>query len=646
MMLPVPFSSMGRAKTWLARIAPVRLVSRMAAHSSSGTSRLGVRLVRPAAFKRMSTLPNACRTASRSFSRDARSVTSEGTRRLRRPLASTALAVSSTTSARREVATTSAPASARPMAMARPRPEVPPRTTATLPARSRAASPTCALLKVVYGMPTLAENRSRFRWVVCALIFLATTVNYIDRQVLGILAPVLQKEIGWNEIEYGYIVMAFQAAYAIGLVLSGGLLDRFGTKLGYAVALVFWSLAAMAHAFARTPFGFGTARFALGLGEAANFPAAIKSVAEWFPKRERAFATGLFNSGTNIGAIVAPLVVPPLAAAYGWPSAFIVTGAIGLLWLVLWLPLYGPPETHPRVSPSELALIRSDPPEATVKVPWLSLLPYRQTWAFALGKFLTDPIWWFYLYWIPKFLNERHGITLTQMGPPLVAIYLIADVGSIGGGWLSSRLIKSGWSVNAARKRHDAALRAPRHPHRVRHPGEGRLVGGGHRRPGRGRPPGLLGQHLHPGLRHVPEAGGGLGGGHRRHGGSGGRDVHRHPRRLRAAVDGQLLRALRHRRRSLPRGHGRHPGSWPPASSPPRTSRLLPPERRRHDLFRRRRPTSVRPRRPRQKSRPPHAAAPSPAARAGQDPPGVAEAAPGAGAARAHAPPRRRPCGS
>lgn len=304
----------------------------------------------------------------------------------------------------------------------------------------------------MYGKATLPEARTRFRWVVCALIFLATTVNYIDRQILGILAPVLQKSIGWSEVQYGYIVMAFQAAYAIGLALSGRLLDRVGTRVGYAVALLFWSMAAMAHAFARTPFGFGAARFALGLGEAANFPAAIKSVAEWFPRRERAFATGLFNSGTNIGAIVAPLVVPPLAASYGWPSAFIVTGGIGLLWLALWLPMYGPPESHPRVSPAELALIRSDPPEPTVKVPWRSLLPYRQTWAFALGKFLTDPIWWFYLYWIPKFLNERHGITLLQMGPPLVSIYLIADVGSIAGGWLSSRLIQSGFTVNAARK--------------------------------------------------------------------------------------------------------------------------------------------------------------------------------------------------
>jgi MFS transporter, ACS family, aldohexuronate transporter len=306
----------------------------------------------------------------------------------------------------------------------------------------------------VYGKATLPapERPTRFRWVICGLIFLATTVNYVDRQVLGILAPVLQKEIGWSEIEYGNIVFAFSLAYAIGLLLSGPVLDRVGTRLGYAAALVFWSVAAMAHGLARTPLSFGVARFGLGLSEAANFPAAIKSVAEWFPRRERAFATGVFNSGTNIGAIVAPLVVPPLALAYGWPAAFLFTGAIGLLWLVLWLPLYGSPETHPRVSPAELALIRSDPEETTAKIPWLRLLPHRQTWAFALGKFLTDPIWWFYLYWIPKFLYDRHGIKLTEIGLPLVAIYLIADVGSIGGGWLSSRLIKSGWSVNAARK--------------------------------------------------------------------------------------------------------------------------------------------------------------------------------------------------
>lgn len=292
----------------------------------------------------------------------------------------------------------------------------------------------------------------RFRWVVCGLLFFATTVNYIDRQVLGILAPDLQRTIGWSESEYGYIVTAFQAAYALGLLVSGRLLDRFGTKLGYAAALVFWSLAAMAHALARTPFGFGVARFALGLGEAANFPAAIKSVAEWFPKKERAFATGLFNAGTNVGAIIAPAVVPWIALSFSWQWAFILTGAFGFSWLVLWFWLYEVPEKNRRLGKAEFDYIRSDPPEAATQVPWLSLLGYRQTWAFALGKFMTDPIWWFYLYWIPKFLHEQHGLTLSTLGPPLIAIYLIADVGSIGGGWLSSALIKRGWSINAARK--------------------------------------------------------------------------------------------------------------------------------------------------------------------------------------------------
>jgi ACS family hexuronate transporter-like MFS transporter len=291
-----------------------------------------------------------------------------------------------------------------------------------------------------------------FRWVVCALLFFGTTVNYIDRQVLGILAPELQRTIGWSEAEYGYIVTAFQAAYALGLLAAGRLLDRIGTKLGYAAALIFWSLAAMAHALARTPFGFGAARFALGLGEAANFPAAIKSVAEWFPKKERAFATGIFNAGTNVGAIVAPAVVPWIALSFSWQWAFILTGAFGFSWLILWFWLYEAPEKSHRLSPAEFAYIRSDPAEPVVHMPWLSLLGYRQTWVFAIGKFMTDPIWWFYLYWIPKFLNERHGITLSQMGPPLIAIYLIADVGSVGGGWLSSHLVKRGWSLNRARK--------------------------------------------------------------------------------------------------------------------------------------------------------------------------------------------------
>jgi MFS transporter, ACS family, hexuronate transporter len=297
-----------------------------------------------------------------------------------------------------------------------------------------------------------APKRGYVRWVVCVLLLFATTINYIDRQVLGILAPALQKEIGWSEVEYGYIVTAFQAAYAIGLLLVGRVLDVIGTKLGYAVAIVFWSFAAMAHALARTPFAFGAARFALGLGEAGNFPAAIKTIAEWFPKRERAFATGIFNSGSNVGAIVAPAIVPWIALTWSWQAAFLVTGAIGFLWLLLWLWLYQPPERHPRLGAAELAYIRSDPQEATTKVPWLRLAAVRQTWAFSIGKFLTDPVWWFYLYWIPKFLNEKHGLTLGQLGPPLIAIYVVADVGSIGGGWLSSRLIRRGWSINAARK--------------------------------------------------------------------------------------------------------------------------------------------------------------------------------------------------
>ncbi len=297
-----------------------------------------------------------------------------------------------------------------------------------------------------------ASRVGGYRWVVCALVFFATTVNYVDRQVLGILAPTLQRDIGWTEVQYGYIVTAFQAAYAIGLLVVGRLLDVLGTRIGYALSLAFWSVAAMAHAMARTPFGFGAARFALGLGESGNFPAAIKTVAEWFPRRQRALATGIFNAGTNVGAVIGPLAVPWLAVAYGWRWAFILTGALGLLWLLFWLPMYDHPDRHPRVTPAELAFIRSDADAPARRVPWLRLLPHRQTWAFALGKFLTDPIWWFYLYWIPKFLHDRHGLALLKLGPPLVAIYLIADVGSIGGGWLSSTMLRRGVSVNRARK--------------------------------------------------------------------------------------------------------------------------------------------------------------------------------------------------
>ena len=292
----------------------------------------------------------------------------------------------------------------------------------------------------------------RFRWTICALLFFATTINYIDRQVLSILAPELQKSLHIDDIAYGYINSAFQAAYAVGLLLFGGVMDRIGTRKGLAGAVVVWSVAAMAHIFARSAIGFGVARFALGFGESGNFPAAIKTVAEWFPKRERALATGIFNSGSNIGAIAAPLLVPWLALHYGWLSAFFVTGVLGFIWLIFWLVLYHKPEEHPRLSPQERAYIESDTEEASVKIPWRQLVRLRQTWAFALGKFFTDPVWWFYLTWLPKYLNKTHGLTLDKIGPPLIVIYVLADFGSIGGGWLSSFLLQRGMSVNRARK--------------------------------------------------------------------------------------------------------------------------------------------------------------------------------------------------
>ncbi len=291
-----------------------------------------------------------------------------------------------------------------------------------------------------------------FRWTIVALLFFATTINYLDRMVIGILAPTLQNEIGWSDIDYGYIVAAFTAAYALGLPLLGRIIDVIGTKIGYAFALIGWSIAAIGHALARTVFGFGFARFALGLFEAGNFPAAIKTVAEWFPKKERAFATGLFNAGSNVGAIVAPLVVPWITLTWGWQEAFIFTGAIGLLWLIFWFLFYEKPERHKKLSVKELEYIQSDPPDTPVKIPWKQLLKYKGTWAFASGKFLTDSAWWFYLFWIPKFLNENFGITLDKIGPPLIVIYVMADVGSIGGGWLSSFFIKRGWSINRGRK--------------------------------------------------------------------------------------------------------------------------------------------------------------------------------------------------
>src|SRR6266487_2124969 len=295
--------------------------------------------------------------------------------------------------------------------------------------------------------------RFGYRWTICALLFAVTTINYMDRQVLSILAPTLQRELTWSESQYAAVVYSFTLVYAFGFLIAGRCLDRVGVLRGFATAVILWSVAAMSTAFARTTAAFAAARGMLGLGESANFPGSIKSVGEWFPKDERALATGIFNAGTNTGAIVTPLVVPWIALTWGWRWAFVAVGFLGFLWLALWLALYASPERHPRVSPGELAHIRSDRDEAAeVAVPWIRLLAVRQTWAFAVGKLLADPIWWFYLYWLPKFLDTRYGIRLAQLAPPLIVVYVVADVGSVGGGWLSSGLIQRGWTVNRARK--------------------------------------------------------------------------------------------------------------------------------------------------------------------------------------------------
>jgi ACS family hexuronate transporter-like MFS transporter len=292
------------------------------------------------------------------------------------------------------------------------------------------------------------------RWYICGLLFFATTINYIDRQVLGLLKPVLESELGWSEAEYGWIVFSFQLSYALVMPLAGRFIDWVGTRLGYLLAVVVWSIAAMAHALAGSAGQFGIARFALGIGEAANFPAALKTIADWFPQKERALATGIFNSGSNIGAIVAPLVVPWIAATWGWREAFLITGALGFIWVILWMLVYRDPRQHARISTAELALIEAgrESEGLSVRIPFTALLTKRQAWAFAIGKFLTDPVWWFYLYWLPGFLNKQYGLKLTELGLPLIAIYLAADVSSIGGGWLSSALLARGWSVNSARK--------------------------------------------------------------------------------------------------------------------------------------------------------------------------------------------------
>ena len=293
----------------------------------------------------------------------------------------------------------------------------------------------------------------RYRWVICGLLFAATAINYVDRQILGVLKPVLQPEFGWSELTYGDIVIWFQFAYAVGYLGFGAAIDRIGARLGYAFAVALWTIAHVGHAFVSTITGFAIMRIGLGLGESGTFPASLKAVSEWFPQQERAFATGLFNAGTNIGAIITPLIVPAITIAFGWRWAFIITGSFSLIWLVVWLVVYRRPRETKALGAAELAFIESGQPATkVVTLPWARVMRTREAWAYALGKFLIDPIWWMYLFWLPDFFVKTYHLDLKTFGPPLVAVYVLSDLGSIAGGWLSSSLIKHGTSVNAARK--------------------------------------------------------------------------------------------------------------------------------------------------------------------------------------------------
>lgn len=296
----------------------------------------------------------------------------------------------------------------------------------------------------------------KYRWFVCALLFFATTINYVDRQVIGLLKPTLEQEYNWSETDYGNIVMAFSAAYAVGLLLFGRIVDKIGTKMGYTVSVLFWSVAAMLHAAVRSTFGFGLVRAFLGLSEAGNFPTAIKATAEWFPKKERALATGIFNAGTNIGAVIAPIMVPWILGAYGWRHAFIWTGVLGFFWLIFWQIYYEIPARQKRLKKPEFEYIHSDADEQEVapteSVSWIRLLGIRQTYTFIFGKLLTDPIWWFFLFWLPSYFAEAYNIDLKKPSLHLVIVYTATTIGSVGGGYLSSYLIRKGWKVFRARK--------------------------------------------------------------------------------------------------------------------------------------------------------------------------------------------------
>ncbi|MDQ1096063.1 MULTISPECIES: MFS transporter [Chryseobacterium] len=299
-----------------------------------------------------------------------------------------------------------------------------------------------------------APKNQNIRWFMLSLVFLATTINYLDRQVMGLLKPVLEKEFSWDEKDYSYIVMAFTATYAVGYLAMGRFIDRVGTKIGYAVSLIVWSLASIGHGFVKSTVGFLVARSTLGISEAGNFPAAIKSVAEWFPKKERALATGIFNSGATVGAILAPLLVPFILGHYGWRQTFVWIGALGLLWIILWWRFYTIPEKTKRLSPEELRYIKSDQDgktEEQSKVPLSEILKYKVTWSFAIGKIMTDPIWYFFMFWLPAYFADVFKMDLTKPSIPLIIIYSGTTIGSIGGGYLSSMLIKKGWDIKKAR---------------------------------------------------------------------------------------------------------------------------------------------------------------------------------------------------
>ncbi|SIR34699.1 MFS transporter [Pontibacter lucknowensis] len=296
-----------------------------------------------------------------------------------------------------------------------------------------------------------------YRWTICALLFAATTINYLDRQVMGLLKPALEQQFSWTESDYAAIVTAFTAAYALSMVVFGRFIDKIGTKMGYSISIVVWSVAAMAHAAARSTFGFGVARAALGAGESGNFPAAVKTVAEWFPKKERALATGIFNSGANVGAVAAPIIVPWILGVYGWQEAFIITGAIGFVWLAFWLYYYDTPAKQKRLSQAEYDYIHSDDDAASLEaeekpLKWSKLLFIRQTWVFICGKFFTDPIWYFFLFWLPSYFSTTFQLDLSKPSLPLAIVYTATTVGSIGGGYLSSYFINKGWPVFKARK--------------------------------------------------------------------------------------------------------------------------------------------------------------------------------------------------